>query len=126
MAFAVSHGRTAVGNTPLLLLPGLCCTGKLWQPLLRQLLDSSGGTNEVFIGDPHATPSLAETAAALLQQLPEAPITVVGHSLGGYLAMEMLRQDPRRIAKLGLVSTQCRADTNSIKKRHVTATRVRF
>jgi len=41
----------------------------------------------------------------LVQQLPEEPCVLVGWSLGGMLALELVRQFPQRIASLALVST---------------------
>ncbi|GMI20919.1 hypothetical protein TeGR_g11603 [Tetraparma gracilis] len=42
---------------------------------------------------------------------------MVGHSLGGYLSFELLRQaDPGRIRSLLLCSTQVRADTPAIQR----------
>lgn len=44
----------------------------------------------------------------LAQQLPEEPCLLVGWSLGGMLALELIRQFPQRIAALALVSaTPC-------------------
>ena len=126
-AVAAAVGRTRLGGgTPLLLLPGLCCTGRLWQRQIQALAAAGGGgaasssssESEVFVGDPHWSGCLKRTAAALLELLPDGPVSVVGHSLGGYLAMELVRQAPEgRIARLGLVSTQARADTPAISAR---------
>ena len=70
-----------------------------------------------MVGNPHFGESLHNTAAALLESLPPGPVSVIGHSLGGYLAMELARQAPERLHSLGLVSTQARADTSAIQAR---------
>jgi pimeloyl-ACP methyl ester carboxylesterase len=45
--------------------------------------------------------------------LAEAPprFALAGHSMGGYIAFEIMRQAPDRVAKLALVNTQARPDT---------------
>ena len=54
--------------------------------------------------------SLGEMADALLAGTP--PIfTLVGLSLGGYVAFEVLRREPRRLERLALIDTTARADT---------------
>jgi pimeloyl-ACP methyl ester carboxylesterase len=44
--------------------------------------------------------------------LAEAPprFALAGHSMGGYIAFEIMRQAPDRVAKLALINTQARAD----------------
>lgn len=108
------------------MLPGLCCNARLWSFQISALCSDTGRRGcvqqqqQIFVGDSHHSLSLRCTARALLRSIPSelGAITVVGHSLGGYLAMELLRQAPRgRIAGLGLISTQCRADTEIVVKR---------
>ena len=45
--------------------------------------------------------------------LAEAPprFALAGHSMGGYIAFEIMRQSPERVAKLALINTQARPDT---------------
>ena len=45
--------------------------------------------------------------------LAEAPprFALAGHSMGGYIAFEIMRQAPERVAKLALINTQARPDT---------------
>ena len=45
--------------------------------------------------------------------LAEAPprFALAGHSMGGYIAFEIMRQAPDRVAKLALINTQARPDT---------------
>jgi pimeloyl-ACP methyl ester carboxylesterase len=49
-------------------------------------------------------------AARLLHDAPER-FAILGTSMGGYVALEVVRQAPDRVAGLGLVSTSARADT---------------
>jgi pimeloyl-ACP methyl ester carboxylesterase len=59
--------------------------------------------------------------------LAEAPprFALAGHSMGGYIAFEILRQAPQRVAKLALINTQARPDTPEAReKRRVLIARV--
>ena len=53
--------------------------------------------------------------------LAEAPprFALAGHSMGGYIAFEIMRQAPARVAKLALINTQARPDTaEATARRH--------
>lgn len=54
---------------------------------------------------------MAALAASALAQAPPGPLSLVGHSMGGYVALEMLRQAPDRIERLALLNTNARPDT---------------
>jgi len=78
------------------MLPGTLCDGQLFAPVLDRL----GITAKV--------PALggADTASALARSiLAEAPPTVslVGFSLGAIVALEIVAQAPRRVARLALI-----------------------
>ena len=55
--------------------------------------------------------SLPQAVEDLLAELPQGPLSVVGLSMGGYLALELLRQAPERVGRLVLADTSCRADS---------------
>jgi pimeloyl-ACP methyl ester carboxylesterase len=55
--------------------------------------------------------TIAELAADALRQAPEGPLAVVGHSMGGYVALELVRQAPERVERLALVNTHARPDS---------------
>lgn len=64
-----------------------------------------------FGGEEGAITTLEDAARDLLGTLPEGePLAVVGLSMGGYLAMELLRQAPERFARVVLADTSLRAD----------------
>jgi pimeloyl-ACP methyl ester carboxylesterase len=50
--------------------------------------------------------------------LSEAPekFSLIGHSLGGYIVLEMIRQQPERIVRLALLNTSARPDTAEATK----------
>jgi pimeloyl-ACP methyl ester carboxylesterase len=84
--------------TSLVLLPGLLCDRAVW----RSQIDALG---PAFVADYGALDSLAAMAAHVLTTAPAGALAVAGHSMGGRVAFEMLRQAPERIERLALLDT---------------------
>lgn len=102
-----------MGNAqPLLLLPGLLNDFRLWEPVSAAL----SGQAEVTIGDVTRDDSIAAMAARVLAEAPPV-FALGGFSLGGYVALEIMRRAPERVSRLALVSTQARPDTPEIARR---------
>lgn len=86
--------------TPLILLPGLMCDATVWRPQLDGLADIA--TMQVpDYGDRDSLGAMAE------QVLAEAPprFALAGHSMGGRVALEVLRRAPGRVTRLALLDT---------------------
>jgi len=91
---------------PVLLVPGLLATPRLYADQIPALWRFG----PVTVAD-HTR---AETMTAIAQHiLAVAPprFALVGLSMGGYVAFEILRQAPNRVAKLALLDTAARPDT---------------
>lgn len=94
-------------STPtLILLPGMPLDGELWAHQTAHLAAVAG----VQVGDLTGHDSVADLARAVLAAAPER-FALAGLSMGGYVALEILRQAPERVAKLALLDTSARADT---------------
>mgnify|MGYP001825054831 FL=1 len=87
----------------LVLLPGMMCDGRLFQhmPPHRCLAISQHDTVQAL-------------AADVLQKAPET-FALGGLSMGGIVAMEIIRQAPDRVTRLCLMDTNCEAETDPIK-----------
>jgi len=92
----------------VLLLPGLACDAGQWHAQLPALRAAG---HRVAVGDVHARRATLPDMAALLLAEHDGPLTLVGTSLGGMLAFEVLRQAPRRVAALALLGCTARPDT---------------
>ena len=91
----------------VLFLPGLLCDGRLW----RDQVDALAGTRCV-VADLTHDDSLGAMAERSLRALPaEARLSVCGLSMGGYVAFEIMRRAPGRVARLALFDTSARPDT---------------
>jgi pimeloyl-ACP methyl ester carboxylesterase len=67
--------------------------------------------------------SVRETATKLLRDLPPR-FALMGNSMGGYLALEMVRQSPGRITHLFLVGTNAQADPPHASEKRLQAIRL--
>jgi pimeloyl-ACP methyl ester carboxylesterase len=90
----------------LLFLPGLLCDARLWRDQVAAL-----GAVRVVVADLTHDDTVAAMAGRALSLVPEGPLAVCGLSMGGYVAMEILRQAPHRLARLALFDTSARPDT---------------
>src|SRR5690606_36150427 len=90
----------------LILLPGLLCTEALWRPQLEALSDLA----EMRVGDLTGADTRRGMAEAVLAGAPER-FALVGLSMGGYVAQEIMRIAPERVERLALLDTSARADT---------------
>lgn len=63
------------------------------------------------VADLTARDSIAALADDALRQAPEGPLALVGHSMGGYVALEILRKAPQRVERLALLNTHARPDS---------------
>ncbi|MGB7079483.1 MAG: alpha/beta fold hydrolase, partial [Xanthobacteraceae bacterium] len=64
----------------------------------------------VTVADHRRDDSMAAIARRILAAAPPR-FALVGLSMGGYIAFEIMRQEPNRVAKLALLDTGSRADT---------------
>jgi pimeloyl-ACP methyl ester carboxylesterase len=100
----VAATDAGAGYAPMFLLPGTLCNGRLFEPLLREL-----GNPPAEIGDMTGARSARGLASKLLAGAPPR-VSLLGFSLGGIVAMEMVAQAPERIERLALLSTTPRPD----------------
>jgi pimeloyl-ACP methyl ester carboxylesterase len=89
-----------------LLLPGLLCDKALWQHQIKALED----TARIQVPELTGYASIQELAQYVLTTAP-ARFALAGLSMGGYVAMEVMRQAPERVTKLALLDTSARPDT---------------
>jgi len=91
---------------PLLLIPALYCSARLYEAQLPALWR----TGPVTIANHCQGDSIAEIASQVLAHAPPR-FALAGLSMGGYTALEIMRQAPERVTRLALLDTSARADT---------------
>ncbi len=95
-----------MSNRHIVLLPGLLCDHALWAHQIAHIAD----TAEVMVGDLTRDDSIAGMAERILEEAPDT-FALAGLSMGGYVAQEIMRQEPERVERLALIDTQARADS---------------
>lgn len=93
--------------TPLVLLPGLLCDAELWRDTIVALGDAIAPT----VADLTLDDSLGAMAERVLAAAPER-FALVGLSMGGYVAFEIMRRAPQRVTRLALVDTSPSPDSS--------------
>ncbi|MHA1153642.1 MAG: alpha/beta fold hydrolase [Alphaproteobacteria bacterium] len=91
---------------PLALLPGLLTDRALWAHQIEALADLA----ESRVADFTTQDTIAGMAHSVLAMMPEC-FALAGLSMGGYVAMEVMRQAPERVGLLALLDTKARLDT---------------
>jgi len=108
------HGK----GTPLVLLHGYPLDHHLWDNVVPLLVDTFDvivpdlrGFGESTIGDSSPTmDDYASDIAGLLDYLGIQKTAIVGHSMGGYVALAFAKRYPDHLTGFGLVSSQVLAD----------------
>ena len=94
-------------SLPIVLIPGLVCSPRLYGEQLPELWRFG----PLFIADHTRDDSLEGIAQRILMAAPRR-FALVGLSMGGYTAFEIMRSSPDRVARLALLNTSARADTS--------------
>jgi pimeloyl-ACP methyl ester carboxylesterase len=92
-------------SLPLVLVPGLLCSARLFGPQIPALWPFG----QVAVADHRRAADMEAIAAGILAEAPPR-FALAGLSMGGYIALAMMRLAPERIAKLALLDTSARPD----------------
>lgn len=132
-AVVVRHGRRTPGDTATILLHGAAGSWTTWTPLLTAAAANSPGTSEtnasatqlsslpltdLIIPDlpgwgesqlatnpaDRSVDGLAATVAEIARALGYRRWIVVGHSMGGFIALQLAASEPDATVRVGLVS----------------------
>jgi pimeloyl-ACP methyl ester carboxylesterase len=122
------HYRESGRGVPLLLLHAFPLSGAMFDAqaealsgLGRLVTPDHRGFGESGLGQGPATMEvLAEDALALLDSLGIGAAVVAGVSMGGYVALALLRRDPGRVLGLVLADSQVGTDDEAARERRET------
>ncbi|OED38584.1 alpha/beta hydrolase [Chromatiales bacterium (ex Bugula neritina AB1)] len=92
-------------NEPLLLLPGMMCDARLFQPQIAEFSQRQA----VAFAPLFSSNSMTGLAKQVLENAPPR-FALAGLSMGGIVAMEMIRLAPDRITRIALMDTNPLAD----------------
>ena len=95
---------------PLVMLPGMLCTQRLWQPVADLLPPDVPVVHPDLIG-----PSIDTMVGHVLDTAPER-FDLAGLSLGGIVAMALCHAAPHRVRRVALFSTNARPPTGEQRR----------
>lgn len=93
-------------NQNLVLVPGLICDSEVWDHSRAHLEDVA----DITYAPADETDTMQGLAEAVLDLAPKT-FAIAGFSMGGYVALEVLRQAPHRVERIALLDTSSRIDT---------------
>lgn len=89
-------------NKPtLLLLPGLLCDAAVWEGQCADL----AGVADCRVPMYRTLDTIEAMAEHVLATAPSATFAMAGHSMGGRVALEVIRRAPERVLRLALLDT---------------------
>jgi pimeloyl-ACP methyl ester carboxylesterase len=109
IAYAFHTPLERAERPPLVLLHGFCADSSIWEAVRAFLPDIRILTVDLpgfGASDLPASPGMAgyvESVCAVLDALELERVVLVGHSMGGYVALELADRQPERLLGLGLV-----------------------
>ena len=107
-------------DAAVVLVPGLGNNARLWRSQVEALSDD----REIIVADYSGAESIDEMADRALAQVSAATFSLVGFSLGGYIALRMAVRAAERIHRLALVSTSPYSDSEkAVQQRKVLISR---
>jgi pimeloyl-ACP methyl ester carboxylesterase len=109
-SFRIGDGM--MDSIPILLVPGLGSSFRSYAPVAPALWPFGPVTVANHNRDDH----MGAIARRILAEAPPR-FALAGHSMGGYIAFEIMRQAPERVLKLALINTQARPDTAEASER---------
>lgn len=116
---------TAAGSgDAVVLLHGFPFSHEIWKSQIESISKSNfvvapdlrGLGKSEATGGPYLMETLAGDLAAVLDALGVERATVIGHSLGGYVALAFFRMFSERVLRLGLIASRMDADSPQVAK----------
>jgi pimeloyl-ACP methyl ester carboxylesterase len=103
---------------PLLLIAGFLCDHAYWSLIMPSLisqyqvirLDNRGMGRSSAPETPYSLKQMANDVAALLDRLAIDKVHLVGHSMGGQIAQELVLAHPEKVQSLMLLSSLAKGD----------------
>ena len=96
-------------NDPLVLLPGMMCDARLFAPQLTAFSHARA----VMVAPQSDHETVEALAADILAHAPPK-FALAGLSMGGIVAMEVMRQAPDRVTRLALLDTNPKAESDAV------------
>ncbi|MGH9182432.1 MAG: alpha/beta fold hydrolase [Acidimicrobiales bacterium] len=124
---ALHYADTGGSGPPVVLLHAFPLSSAMWSAQLEALagryrgiapdLRGFGGSDVPVEPASYSMDGYADDVAALIDHLGCGPVTLVGLSMGGYVAFAFLRRHRRLVRALVLADTRSAADSDEVRRR---------
>ena len=95
---------------PLILVPGLLCSERLYAPQIAAFgIAPDGSKRELIVAD-HTRADRMETIVEGILATAPPRFALAGLSMGGYVAMAIMRAAPERVTRVAFLDTTARPD----------------
>jgi pimeloyl-ACP methyl ester carboxylesterase len=119
----ISFKERGAGNA-VVLIHGFTESSNIWDFFVENLvssfrvvtIDLPGHGESECIGDVHPMEQMSEAVKAVLDHLNISEAVIIGHSMGGYVALALARVYPRLFRGLGLFHSTSLADSDEARK----------
>lgn len=119
----IFYTDTGKGNA-VVFLHGFLETSKIWNPFISEIskenraicIDLLGHGNTGCLGYIHSMELMAEAVEAVLKHLKIVESTIIGHSMGGYVALAFAEKKPSAVKGLCLMNSTSKADCEERKQ----------
>lgn len=103
-------------KTPVVFLPALLCNAGLFIHQIKTMESEC----DFYVPDLGLDENVSDAAARVLKRAPER-FVLGGISMGGYVALEIMRQAPERVCGLILADTNAHADPEAAREKRLKA-----
>lgn len=97
--------------TPLVLIPGMMCDARLYGPQITAI----EADRDVLVLPITESDTVEALAESVLRAAPDR-FALAGLSMGGIVAMEVIRQAPARVERLALMDTNAAPESEAVSK----------
>jgi pimeloyl-ACP methyl ester carboxylesterase len=103
---SLPHFRRNILRETLIMLPGMICDHRLFAPQI----DAFSSSHDVLVPQLSGSATIDGLANKIVSETRAERFNLLGLSMGGIVAMAMLRLAPHRISRLALLDTNHKAD----------------
>lgn len=118
------HYLRCGSGTPVVLLHGFLGSAEMWNAYLKELgrahlvlaPDLLGHGQTPCLGYVHTMEEMADAVLSVMDQEGVERAAVIGHSMGGYVALALAENSPNRVSRYGLFHSTTKPDSEEKKK----------
>lgn len=111
-------------GSAIVLLHGFLENSSMWNNIIPKILkrnriiciDLLGHGKSNCFGYVHTMDEMAEAVKAVLKHLKIRRVTLIGHSMGGYVSLAFAEKFPKNVKKICLLNSTAQADSDERKK----------